>query len=81
MCGSLAFIKGLQGQQWKIALWLLIYTACQTFAKPKTAAEKKALGQRFLPLSASTYGFLLVRISIRKGVPRNLNASRKRPSK
>jgi hypothetical protein len=43
MCGSLAFIKGLQGQQWKIALWLLIYTACQTFAKPKTAAEKKVL--------------------------------------
>jgi len=43
MCGSLAFIEGLQCQQWNIALWLLIYTACQTFAKPETVAEKKAL--------------------------------------
>jgi hypothetical protein len=42
MCGSLAFIEGLQGQQWNIALWLLIYTACQTFAKPKTAAKEGA---------------------------------------
>jgi hypothetical protein len=41
--GVLLLLRGLQGQQWNIALWLLIYTACQTFAKPKTAAEKKAL--------------------------------------
>jgi hypothetical protein len=27
----------------EFALWLLIYTACQTFAKPEKAAEKKAL--------------------------------------
>jgi hypothetical protein len=40
MCGSLAFIEGLQGQLRNIALWLLIYTACHTFAKPKTAAKK-----------------------------------------
>jgi hypothetical protein len=27
----------------EFALRLIIYTACQTFAKPKTAAENKAL--------------------------------------
>jgi len=27
----------------EFALRLLIYTACQSFAKPETAAEKKAL--------------------------------------
>jgi hypothetical protein len=41
MCGSLAFILVLQGQaqQSNFALWLLIYTACQTFAKPEIALD------------------------------------------